>query len=75
MTGKILKEALVVGVGLTIVGMILHLLTKYVMKHDMNDNYILAIHFFIAGFIVHLLCEYSGVNKWYCSNGNACSSA
>ena len=63
MTGKILKEALVVGVVLTIVGMILHLLTKHFMKHDMNDNSILALHFFVAGFVVHLLFEYSGVNK------------
>jgi NhaP-type Na+/H+ or K+/H+ antiporter len=74
MTGKILKEALVVGVGLVIVGMVLHLLAKYIMKHDMNDNMVLAVHFFIAGFVLHLLCEYFGVNKWYCVNGNACST-
>ena len=75
MTGKILKEALIVGVLLTVVGMVLHLLTKYVMVHDMNDNKILALHFFAAGVVVHLLCEYTGINKWYCTNGVACSSA
>lgn len=26
----------------------------------------------IIGILVHLLCEYSGVNKWYCHSGNAC---
>ena len=43
------------------------------MKHDMNDNIVLASHFFIAGVVVHLLCEYFGINKWYCKNGLACS--
>lgn len=25
------------------------------------------------GFITHLLCEFSGINRWYCKNGNACA--
>lgn len=29
---------------------------------------------FIIGILVHLLCEFSGVNKWYCVNGNACNT-
>lgn len=74
MTGKILKEALVVGVGLVIVGMVLHLLASYFMKHDMNNNMVLAVHFFVAGFVLHLLCEYFGINRWYCKNGIACRS-
>lgn len=28
---------------------------------------------FIIGVIVHLICEGSGINDWYCNNGNACS--
>ena len=69
---EVLFEALIVGIALTIVGMVLHKGTAHFYKHDMNDSNILAIHFFIAGALIHLLCEYSGVNKWYCSNGFAC---
>ena len=28
--------------------------------------------FFVTGVIIHLLCEGTGINKWYCKNGNAC---
>tara|TARA_B100001094_G_C18184044_1_gene802633 strand:- start:142 stop:501 length:360 start_codon:yes stop_codon:yes gene_type:complete len=27
---------------------------------------------FLLGFILHIICELTGVNKWYCRNGNAC---
>lgn len=27
---------------------------------------------FIIGVLVHLICEYTKINKWYCENGNAC---
>ena len=70
---KLFVEAFIVGIGLVIVGMTIHLFIKRIKEHDMNDNVTLAIHFFIAGFIVHLLCEYSNINKWYCKNGNACN--
>ena len=26
----------------------------------------------IIGVLVHLLCEYTNINKWYCKNGYAC---
>ena len=29
------------------------------MKHDMNNNVVLAVHFFVAGVVVHLLTGYS----------------
>jgi len=74
MTKNILTEAVIIGVALVVVGMLLHLGASKFMKHDMNNNVVLATHFFVAGVAVHLLSEYSGINKWYCKNGIACSS-
>jgi hypothetical protein len=70
---KILLETLV-GLGLVVIGMLMHLIANKFMKHDMNNNIVLASHFFIAGVLVYLLCEYSGINKWYCKNGLACTT-
>ena len=27
---------------------------------------------FLVGASIHLFCEFTGINKWYCKNGNAC---
>jgi len=59
---NVLIEALVVG----IIFLVLGILTKK-MKFDENQT------FFIAGFMGHLLCEITGINRWYCKNGNACA--
>lgn len=37
-------------------------------KHKMA-HYITIV---VVGMIVHLVCEFGGINKWYCTNGNAC---
>jgi len=29
----------------------------------------MEISLFLTGFLVHIFCEYSGINKWYCKNG------
>jgi hypothetical protein len=74
MQKSVFLEAVIVGIGLVVVGMLIHIIACNFKKHDMNDNTVLAYHFFIAGFIVHLLCEYFEINKWYCKNGVACST-
>lgn len=30
------------------------------------------LSYFITGCLIHILCELSGINKWYCKNGVAC---
>lgn len=27
---------------------------------------------FLSGFLVHIICEIFGINKWYCTHGAAC---
>lgn len=28
--------------------------------------------FALTGAVIHIICEVTNLNKWYCTNGNAC---
>ena len=55
----LMVEAIVVGLMVAILG------TQFLKKIEFTQ-------LFILGLAIHLLCEVSGINKWYCKNGNAC---
>ena len=72
MSAKLLIEALVVGILLVILSAIIMESVELVSPDGGRlQKYGLL---FVIGAIFHLLCEGAGVNKWYCANGNACSS-
>lgn len=70
-------EALVVGVGTMLLGTLFSVLSMYAQR----DFTLAKIDFwpalfavnFMTGFVFHLLCEWTGVNRWYCTGGFACS--
>lgn len=64
---KLIVEAIVVGLGLMILWYIMNFVDKNIWKKNM------LISMFVTGVVFHLIAEFTGVNKWYCSNGNACS--
>lgn len=76
---KLLIEAIVVGIATAIIGTIVSWSLSKPFKVSLppvcdnwNDNMVMEINLFLTGFIVHLLAEFTGVNRWYCSYGNAC---
>jgi glycopeptide antibiotics resistance protein len=75
----LLVEAIAVGILTVIIGsMVGFILAKYFSPNlpktstDWNKNHIMEISLFLTGFLLHISCEYSGINKWYCKNGVAC---
>ena len=75
----LLIEAFAVGIATVIIGSFVGFLIGRSSSVDLpklckewNKNHIMEISLFLTGFILHLLCEYSGINRWYCKNGNAC---
>lgn len=36
-------------------------------------TFIFATLLFLTGVVIHLVAEFSGINAWYCKNGNACA--
>lgn len=70
---SIFIEAIVVGLICCIIGYVFHMLSlKIYGDHDLNNIQMFMIHIFSIGLLTHLICEYSGLNKWYCTNGTAC---
>lgn len=74
---KLVTEALVVGVSVAVMGLLVHIL--YHSKHAHSDKIKqdtidLIIILFFTGVFLHLLFEVTGINMWYCKNGNASSN-
>ena len=76
---QLLLEALCVGIMTVVVGNISGFLVGSMLKvnlpevcKDWNKYYTMEISLFLTGFLIHLICEFSGINKWYCKNGFAC---
>ena len=70
-------EILAVGVGTAIIGFIISTFLMYIFskKFSMKKYHFwwqVVISYFLTGCLVHIICEYSGVNRWYCKHGSAC---
>jgi len=77
---KLLVEAGVVGIATVIIGSIVGFILGNMFSNNLpkicktwNKNHIMEISLFFTGFFLHIICEYTGINKWYCKNGNACN--
>lgn len=72
---RLLIEAIVVGVLVAIIGLFISYIVMVFNDADAAhfDHWgSVGLSFAISGFLVHLLCEYTGLNGWYCKHGNAC---
>ena len=72
---KLLVEAVIVGIMVVVVGSGVGYLVGRVNSVDLqkvckkwNKNHVMEISLFLTGVVLHLLCEISGINKWYTKN-------
>ena len=69
---QLMIEAVVVGILSVVVGKLVIYL--FFNSQTSNKNESIEITLFLTGVFIHFICEYTGVNKWYCKNGNACKN-
>ena len=72
-----LVEAIVVGLITMVLGTLLSIGSMYITQPGFSYTEVtfwtsLLVVNFILGFLVHVICEWTGINKWYCSKGFAC---
>ena len=77
---KVLLESTISGLLILVVGTVVSFIVGAFFSVDLpavckkwNKNNIMGFCLFLTGFFTHILCEFSGINKWYCKNGSACS--
>lgn len=73
-------EAIVVGIMTVIFGNIAGFAVSPLLKVSLpdvcstwNEFYAMEVSLFITGVLIYFFCEFTGINKWYCKNGLACS--
>jgi hypothetical protein len=69
---NLLLEACILGVLNVIFGFIVSYISMGEKAKTFEHWKSVLIGFFIAGVLIHLFCEMSGINKTYCIKGNAC---
>ena len=75
-----LLEAFLIGIMTLIIGLILGYTNGYLMDIDLKEELKekpkktlwITVTLFSLGFILHLMCEITGLNKMYCDYGYAC---
>lgn len=77
MNAKLALEAVTVGIltaviGILIIGIICYFVDINIFSNSKTISATL-LGLFLTGLVIHLGCELTGVNKWYCQNGNACT--
>jgi len=71
---KLLVEALAVGIMTLVVGKVTaKVVAEVIRMYGLNTTYATEIILILTGVLIHLLCEFSGINKWYITNGVAAS--
>ena len=77
---KLFIEAVIVGIVTVIVGTLVAFILGSFFSTNLpkickswNKNHVMEISLFFTGFFIHIICEFTGINGWYCRNGNACS--
>jgi hypothetical protein len=69
---QLLIEALAVGVMTLVVGKVSAILVAEVFRMSgISTPYGTEIILITTGVLIHLMCEFSGINKWYITNGVA----
>jgi len=76
---KLFIEAIVVGIGLIIVGSVIAFAVRnFYPKPNLPDTcasynkyYVMEFTLFLTGFLFHLICELFGINNWYLTNSAA----
>jgi len=73
------REVVAVGLATAIIGFIVSTAMMYIFAKKFNMSkyhfwWQVVLSYFITGCLIHLCCEYFGVNAWYCTNGVACKN-
>ena len=70
---KFVYEIIAVGVLTAILGFIISTLLMYTFTDNFTFKkykfwWQVILSLFLTGCLIHVICEYSGINKWYCKN-------
>ena len=69
-------EAIVIGIITMLLGTGLSVGSMYLQPDFTLDKidfwFSMLVSNFLIGFILHILFQWFGLNKWYCENGDAC---